>query len=854
MGDKNFRLSHDIRPEGYGFRIIPDLAAATFRGNGAIEMVLDKETHAITMHGVDLTVSSARAMLRGTPHPARVTGDPVSQTLTFAFDQALPAGHVQLEVDYSGVFHKDLRGFYMASGVAVTQFESADARRVFPCFDEPSFKATWSIAIEAANDLAVLSNGAVVKETPAGEGRRLVIFKPTPKMSSYLVALIVGKLVGSTSETVRGVEIRTWSVPDKAQLLYFGQECAKAVLPLLEDYFGTPYVFGKLDQVGIPDFEAGAMENAGCITFREILLLLDPDNAPIPLQKRCAEVITHELAHQWFGNLVTMKWWEDLWLNEAFATWMAFKIVDQWKPGWRMWDDFEAGKVAALSLDAMDSTHPIRGEVLNAEQATEAFDVITYEKGGAMLRMIEGYLGADKFRDGIRAYMKEHAYGNTVADDLWRALAKASGQPMEEVANGWIGRPGFPLVEARRDGNRVLLSQRRFFADPAKFHTAAAAGDPPWLVPIVVRWADDAGTHESKLLLREATGELVLPAKGEIKFIFANRGGAGFYRVKYAPEEIAALSRHRASLLPVERMGLLNDAWALFRAGAGPLSSVLELLVSLAADEDYAVLGEVAGGFDSLERRYATEADRPALRGLVEEVLGPQLTRLGFDAGAGDGDDRRLARAAVLRALALVARNRHAIDEAKSRLVRFRTGDREALDPNLLDLASVAAAREGDAALFDAQVARVATEADPAEKRRALVSLASVESAHLVGRALDLLLTDTVPMQDVNIYMAGLFGNRAARDTAWEHVRANWTAVRKKSAAPMLLRRFVESLRALTHRSAEVEAFLDAEKDAFAAIPQAVTQTREGLRLDADALRRGTPELSEWLRARQLHI
>jgi puromycin-sensitive aminopeptidase len=464
MGDRNFRLPQDIRPERYVFEVAPDRSKKTFTGTGSIQLQLAKASRTVTLHGVQLDI--AAASIGGVAATPAV--DTESQTVTLTFTREIAAGPARLDVKWSGVFHADLRGLYLAGNVGVTQFEAADARRMFPCFDEPAFKAIWELSIVAPKGIAVLSNSAVARQETRGENQ-VLHFKPTPKMSSYLVACVLGELVSSPEVVVRDVPIRTWAVPEKKHLVGFAQECAGAVLALLEDYFGTPYVFGKLDQVGIPDFEAGAMENAGCITFREIVLLMDSAKAPLGVQKRVAEVITHELAHQWFGNLVTMQWWDDLWLNEAFATWMAYKIVDQWRPQWRMWDDFENGKATALALDAMESTHPIRYEVKNADQATENFDAITYEKGGAMLRMIEGYLGAEKFRDGIRDYMKKHAFANATADDLWNALGRASGQPIAEVANAWIGQSGYPVITVRRDGAKLLLSQRRFFADPQAF-------------------------------------------------------------------------------------------------------------------------------------------------------------------------------------------------------------------------------------------------------------------------------------------------------------------------------------------------------------------------------------------------
>jgi len=852
MGDKNFRLPRDVRPERYRFTIAPDLAAKRFAARGEIELALDGAQRAIVLHGVDLAVSSAKLTAGGRTLAARPTVDEISQTISFALDGEAPAGPATLAVEYAGVFHDDLRGLYLAGGVGVTQFEAADARRVFPCFDEPSFKAVWELAVETPErEAAVIGNGSPISDTVDARGLRTVRFAPTPKMSSYLVALVVGRLAASPPVEARGVAIRTWAVPEKAHLAGFAQACAAAVLPLLEDYFGRPYAFGKLDQIGIPDFEAGAMENAGCITFREIALLLDGEKAPLAMQKRVAEVITHELAHQWFGNLVTMSWWDDLWLNEAFATWMAFKIVDRWRPRWRMWDDFESGKHAALHLDAMASTHPIRAEVRNAEQATENFDVITYEKGGAMLRMIEGYLGEEEFRAGIRGYMSEFAYGNTVADDLWNALARASGQPIAAVANGWIGRDGYPLVEVAREGDGLRLSQRRFWADPEKMR-APGSPEETWLVPLVLRWGDDAGVHETRHLLRGASEALALPAKGELRFVCANARGAGFYRVKYPEQEIAKLSANREALLPVERVNLITDAWALARAGAGPLSSLLELLVAFGADEDYAVLGEAVARLDGLEHRYAAEADRPALRRFVEQLLEPHLRAVGWEPVSPDEpDERRLRRAAAVRGLALVARVPAVVAEARGRLLRSFAGETGALDPNLLDAASIASARGGDAALFERLVERVRTETDPAGRRRSLVSLASFESPALVDRAIALFGDDAlVPQQDASTYLGALLGNRAARDRAFDHLRARWSEVHRKLAAPMLLRRFVEALGELLPRRAEVERFLDERAADLAPASRAVLQTRERLRLDAELVARAQPELAAWLQRR----
>ncbi len=449
---KNFRLPLEVRPTRYRADLRVDLDAGRFEGQLMIDLTLAAPRSAITLHAVELDVKTAVVEPgddagAGAVAASAIRADAESETVTLTSRRRCRPERPTLRLAWSGRFSPGLRGLYRAGGLAVTQFEAADARRLFPCFDEPSFKAIWQITLDdVAPGLTAISNAEILSDEPGAAGRRRIVFAPTPLLSSYLVALIIGDLVPSEATSARGMPIRTWSVPEKRSLTGFAQRAAAAVLPLLEDYFGLPYPFGKLDQIGVPDFEAGAMENAGAITFREVALLLDVATAPLAVQKRVAEVITHELAHQWFGNLVTMVWWDDLWLNEAFATWMAYKIVDAWRPEWRIWMDFEMGKGSALVLDALQSAHPIRADVRNAEEAGESFDAITYEKGGAVLRMIEGFLREDRFREGIRLYMRRHREGNATADDLWGALGEASGQPIVELANGWIRQIGYPLV------------------------------------------------------------------------------------------------------------------------------------------------------------------------------------------------------------------------------------------------------------------------------------------------------------------------------------------------------------------------------------------------------------------------
>jgi puromycin-sensitive aminopeptidase len=863
---KDFRLPLDIKPSRYRAELWVDLDAGRFDGRLAIDLVLAEARRVIILHAVDLTVAAAEVETDTGPLAATaIRADAESETLTFEFAVPIAAGTTTLRLGWSGKFSPGLRGLYRAGGLAVTQFEAADARRVFPCFDEPAFKATWQIALDdVPAGLVAISNGSILSNEAAhpGEGKaaglRRIVFAPTPPLSSYLVAIIIGELVASETASARGIPIRTWAVPEKRALTGFAQAAAAAVLPLLEDYFGLPYPFGKLDQIGVPNFEAGAMENAGAITFREVALLLDVASAPLAVQKRAAEVITHELAHQWFGNLVTMVWWDDLWLNEAFATWMAFKIVDAWRPEWRIWMDFEMGKGSALVLDALQSAHPIRAEVRNAEEAGESFDAITYEKGGAVLRMIEGFLREDRFRDGIRLYMRRHREGNATADDLWGALGDSSGQPIVELANGWIRQMGYPLVTlttvpaaSGTDGAaakpRIALSQRRFFADPE----AREKDDAParWMVPAVLRFRDAAGVKEQAVLLRGASQEVELEATGEVAWCIANAGGRGFFRTAYAPALLERLVSAIGALGPEERLGLVSDQWALVRAGQANVAAFLDLIAGLGGETDHVVLEEILARLSIIEHRHVADGDRARFQQFIATIFAASTAQLGWrsDSGRVEDDETRLRRAVLLRATVLLARVPQRVAEAEAQFAAHIERGAGDLDPNLLDVVVTAAARTADEGRFEGLRRRVQSETDPAAKRRFLHALARVETPGLVGRAVELAMGDDVPMQDFTSYLGVLLGNRATREDTWTLIQTRWEEVRAKADSPMLIRRLFESLSVLPERRhlQQVKSFLETHRVDGAR--QATAQTLERLHMDVALRERLVPQIAGWL-------
>jgi puromycin-sensitive aminopeptidase len=843
--DKNFRLPRTLRPHRYAVTLTLDLGAKSFTGQQTVELTLEKPSNEIILHATALQLGEVTYRAGGRQWtPVELRPVAVSETVVLRFGEELPAGKAELDVAWTGRFTEGLRGLYAAGKVAATQFEAADARRLFPCFDEPAFKARWALTLRVPSGVTALANGTLVKEEADGALRRLT-FQETEVLSSYLVALVVGPLVGTAEEKVEGIPVRTWALPEKAHLTRFGQEVALAVLPKLQDYFALPYAFGKVDQVGIPDFEAGAMENAGLITYREVALLLDPATAPLSVQKRVAEIVTHELSHQWFGNWVTMEWWDDLWLNEAFATWMAYKIVDQWRPDWRVWLDFDAGKAAALHLDALRSTHPIRGEVRNASEAGESFDLITYEKGGAVLRMIEGFLGEEAFREGMRQYMKKHARANTVADDLWRALTNASSQPVLELANAWIGQSGYPLVSASVEGRTVTLVQRRFYSEPG-----VSSGER-WPVPMVLRYreAGTAAIREQRVLLREERARVELEGQGEVQWLCANAGSRGFYRVAYEATALEKLASNLPSLEPSERISLLADQWALVRSGQVPMASFLELAGRFGDEEDDTVLDELVGRLAYVESRLVEGAEQERFRRWVEGLLGAGLKQLGWDSKPGESDRVKLRRAALVRAVGSVARSPQALAEARPRVARMLEGDTKALEPNLLDSAVGMVARSGDTALFEKILAKAPGEPDPATQRRYLIALTSFEDTVLVDRAQGLLFTDTVKTQDVTLYLSGLLGNRAGRERWWSEMQRRWKdVVARTGGAPMLLRRVVEALGQLRERRHLEEARKLLQSHPVEEAKQATEQTLERLAQDVALRERVMPEVSAWLK------
>lgn len=844
------RLARDVKPLEADLHLELDPQhSPDFRGEVSHRLRLARRRRSIELHCADLRVSGARVESAGGKKlRARTELHEERQTIELHFDAPLPAGEVVLQLAFRGRLRSDLRGLYAArSGqrrYALTHLEATDARRVFPCFDEPALKARFAISVTTGSGNTVISNSPAAREEQLPKGRKRVHFERTPLLSTYLLALAVGEFEASPAAHCGETEIRIWHVPGKGGLTAFGLEVARETLQRLERYFNLPYPYAKLDLVAAPDFEAGAMENAGAVFFRELLLLLDPETATLEEKKRIAEVICHELAHMWFGDLVTMAWWDDLWLNEAFATWMAYRVVDDWKPEWHMWNDFQRYKSQAYALDALRQTHPVYAAVRSPEEAAENFDAITYEKGASVVRMIEGYLGAEVFRDGVRRYIRRHREGNAVADDLWRALSEASGQAVAPVAQAWIAQPGFPLLRLSRKNGALRYRQERFFADEK---AARRAKPVRWPIPWVGRIAGAGGAEHQRALLQKRSGEIALRG-GAGRLFYGNAAESGFFHPLHDAGDLRALVEGLAELEAVERLGLLGHQWAIVRSGRAAAGSFLDLALALAGERDPDVLAALRGPLESCARaagRVLGAKAEGALRGRVGTAFAPAFEALGWQPRPGEPERERMRRASLLALTGEVARRGEVLESARQRC-RDYLAERSRLEPNLVNTVLALAARDGDEALWEQFLAAKSGAATPQEERHFLFALGAFRSAKLVRRTLALCLGDEVGTQDVALLLGHLLGNPAAAGLTWTFMQRRWPRLRRR-LPPGLVTRPIEALPALATRAArrEVAAFFRANPvpTGQRSIRQALERFDIGLAFDA----RFGPALRRWL-------
>jgi puromycin-sensitive aminopeptidase len=842
-GESTYRLPRTVIPSRYELAIEPDLAAGTFRGAEDVRITVREPVREIVLNAVDLRVEDGRLTNgNGTKvDVSEISLDRTNERARVLLAEPAQPGEWTLHLEYTGVLNERLVGFYPSTyidaegrtrTIATTHFEAADARRAFPCWDEPDLKAVFSVTLVVEDGLVALSNTPEVGREPSGDRKVAVRFDDTIPMSTYLVAWVVGPLELTEAVDVDGVPLRVAYVPGKGHLVDFAIESGAFSLRFFTDYYGIPYPEKKVDFVALPDFAAGAMENLGLITYRESLLLVEPSQSTQQELLAVADVVAHELAHMWFGDLVTMRWWNGIWLNEAFATFMANLAVDAFRPDWDRWGSFRRVCSTALEIDALDSTRPIEYPVNSPDDASDMFDSLTYTKGAAVLRMLERYLGPGRFRDGIRRYLRDHEFGNTETSDLWDSIETATEEPVRRIMDTWIWQGGYPLVTVREDGDSLSFAQERFRYDGGDDGTR-------WEVPLLAR--EPSGRDgEVRAILVEPMGA-DLPRLARDPVVVANAEGASFLRVGYEGALRERVWTHALeALAAIERFGLVDDTWAEAVAGGVPAAEYLELVRGLTGETDLHVWQTVVTTIGWFDRFVEAEA-REGLRRYVRELARPAFDRLGWEPGPDEPDLSRSLRGTLVSGLAILGGDAEVSARARELEAEARAG--EPLDASLAAAAVAVVAATGDGHDVEGFLARSKDAPTPQEQLRYLYALADFRQPNLIDRTLDLALSDEVRSQNAPFLLARAMANRDVGDRAWRFVEDHWEEVNRR-LPPNTIIYLADGVRFLTtpDQEADAQAFFDQHD-----IPQArkmLKQVLERQRINVAFRRRVEPQLA----------
>ena len=860
-----YRLPPNVRPTAYRLTLTPDLENFTFNGQVSIDLQVSESTGRILLNAAELDITSASITdAYGGPMPASgILLDEKRERAFLTFPREIATGRATLSMEFSGILNDQLRGFYRcrytdADGadrnMAATQFEATDARRAFPCWDEPAAKATFQLTLRIPSELTAVSNTMPEAETPAENGTKEVCFAPTPKMSTYLLAFIVGDLAAVEERAPNGTLVRIWATRGKEEQGRFALETAVDLLAYLDFYFGIPYPLEKLDHLALPDFAAGAMENWGAITYREIALLFDPANSAANTRQRIAEIIAHEMAHMWFGDLVTMEWWDDLWLNESFASWMGNKAVDHIRPEWDMWTQFVYQDTnGGLSLDGLKNSHPIEMQVTNPAEIGELFDAISYNKGGAVLRMLEDFLGEETFRQGIHHYLKSHQYGNARTEDLWASLEQVSGKPITAIMNTWVKQAGYPVLtveEATADANggiALSITQSRFLYD--RLMNPEDDDDSRWQVPISIRQAD--AQTKATTLMEGGTLKASLESADVAGWVKVNAGQTGFYRVNYDADQWGRLGEAVGSMeLPAtDRLGLQNDAYALMRAGSLSPATFLALAENYRGETHVSVWSDLASNLGSFDNLIGSQPYYDRFLPFAQGIFRKAAQSIGWEPRPDEGHLDTLLRTTILGQLGAYG-DEATIQEARARFDRFLERP-ESLSPDLRGMVISLTAQAGDGDTFDTLL-QLEDAADlQEEKMRLLRALTRFQRGDLLRKTLDLTLSSRVRTQDTVSLVIGVAVNRIGGDMAWEFIKNNWDEFNRRYGAGgfaiMHLVSIIGRFTTLEH-AADVEAFF-AEHPAPGA-QRTIQQSLERIRINARWLEVRGAEAGEWLSAR----
>ncbi|XP_041696384.2 puromycin-sensitive aminopeptidase isoform X3 [Coregonus clupeaformis] len=863
------RLPTDVYPVNYGLCLKPDLIDFTF--NGKLEAIVEVNlaTNQIVMNCADIDIITASFVPEGGEgEEINATGfnyQNEDEKVTLSFPSALQTGSGTLKIDFVGELNDKMKGFYRSKYAtpageiryaAVTQFEATDARRAFPCWDEPAIKATFDISLIVPKDRVALSNMNVIDRKPYPEDDSLleVKFATTPIMSTYLVAFVIGEYDFVEGQSSDGVTVRVYTPTGKAEQGKFALEVAVKTLPFYNDYFNVPYPLPKIDLIAIADFAAGAMENWGLVTYRETALLIDPKNSCSSSRQWVALVVGHELAHQWFGNLVTMEWWTHLWLNEGFASWIEYLCVDHCFPDYDIWTQFvSADYTRALDLDALDNSHPIEVNVGHPSEVDEIFDAISYSKGASVIRMLHNYIGDEDFRKGMHSYLLKFQHKNAATEDLWDCLEQASGKPIALVMSSWTKQMGFPIIvvdqEQQGDDRILKISQKKFCASGP--HNGEDC--PNWMVPISICTGEDPGCTKLKVLLDSPETTITINNVSPDQWVKINPGTVGFYRIQYSSAMLESLlpGIRDLTLLPVDRLGLQNDLFSLSRAGMISTVEVLKLMEAFVNEPNYTVWSDLSCNLGVLSSLLSHTDFHEEIQEFIRDLFTPIGLKLGWECKQVEGHLDALLRGLVLGKLGK-AGHKPTLEEARRRFKDHVEG-KQILSADLRSPVYLTVLKHGDSATLDTML-KLHKQADMQEERNRIERvLGAISAPDLIQKVLTFALSEDVRPQDTVSVIGGVAGSsKHGRKAAWKFVKDNWEELHNRYQGGFLISRLIKLSVdgfAIDKMAAEVKSFFESHH--APAAERTVQQCCENILLNAAWLKRDADDIHQYLLKRK---
>ena len=850
------RLVPHVTPIHYALTIKPDLEAHTFSGHETITISIQKPSIKLSLHSKELSIKTANIIFgKNSVQASNITYDKKLETATFEFSRAIPKGKVKLSLTFDGILSDNMRGFYTSKytfdgsehTMATTQFEATDARRAFPCFDEPTHKAIFDVNLVIPISKMAISNTLPTSVIEHEAGYKIVSFASTPKMSTYLLAFIIGDFEWVEQKTKNGVLVRVLTIPGKSHQAKFALDVTVKCLEFYEQYFDIPYPLNTLDMIAIPDFSSLAMENWGAITFREVGLLYDEGNTSTSYKQLVALVIAHELTHQWFGNLVTMEWWTHLWLNEGFATYMEFVAIDHIFPEYDVWSQFVVGTTAtgghslgtALHLDALSSTHPIEVEVHDPNEIGEIFDAVSYDKGAVVIRMLAEYLGEKAFREGLRHYLKKHSYKNASTVHLWESFEKVSKLPVKKMMSIWTGKSGYPMLSASLSKNKITLSQKRYFSSS----TSSKKSKDKTLWPVPVSYITPAQNKKLPLMTKKQSN-FVFEQADWIKF---NSHESSMYRVCYDKNLFKLLEKPIAEkiLSSEDRLGVIRDAFSFAESGDLNTVSTLEMVLQYKNETEYIVWVEIASGLSYVSNLLYGTKVYETFRSYARNILSEIVKKVGWDAQKNESENMMPLRALVL-GMSSFFGNQDVITEAKK---RFDKRLENPIHPDLRGVVYSTVVREGEEKEYEKLLAMYRSESLHEEKERILATLGKTRNKKLLNRSLEFAISNEVRMQDRNRAIASVLSNPFGRSLGWVFLKKNWKKIGDVyGEGNHLLSRLVSVLNQNTTEEAykDIKAFFKMHQAPSA--ERTISQTLEHIDSNIKWLARDEVKISGWLK------